>query len=184
MLVDNKFQLNKYLIKQKSLVNTGKYYIQDENGHDILFASSPMFQINWKVTIFDSESKQKHFSVAQGFSLMSTVYLVVDANNAYIGKIKGKPISLGVLWDITDANDVVIGQAREKVGSVAVDNLINSRKFANFDILLDQNVVGEVMSQITIKDTYILDLRNDFDKRLDRRMGIALIIALDAGLNR
>jgi hypothetical protein len=54
----------------------------------------------------------------------------------------------------------------------------------NFEFLIDGRVVGGMDRKFKLRDQYILDLSGDADRKLDRRVAIALAIALDALQNR
>ena len=54
----------------------------------------------------------------------------------------------------------------------------------NFDLLIDGNVIGHMNRKFQLRDRYVLDLTADHDRRLDRRLAIALAIGLDTLQNR
>ncbi|MBA3842436.1 MAG: hypothetical protein H0X39_07415 [Actinobacteria bacterium] len=54
----------------------------------------------------------------------------------------------------------------------------------NFDILAGDAVIGKMDRKFKLRDQYVLDLSGDPDKRLDRRLAIALAIGLDTLQNR
>jgi hypothetical protein len=54
----------------------------------------------------------------------------------------------------------------------------------NFDILVGESVVGRMDRKFKLRDQYVLDLGGDAEKRLDRRLAIALAIGLDTLQNR
>jgi len=54
----------------------------------------------------------------------------------------------------------------------------------NFDLLLDDRVVGYLNRRLQLRDTYVLDLSGDTERLIDRRLGIALAIGLDTLQNR
>ena len=54
----------------------------------------------------------------------------------------------------------------------------------NFDLLLDDRVVGSLNRRLQFRDSYVLDLSGDTERRIDRRLGIALAIGLDTLQNR
>jgi hypothetical protein len=54
----------------------------------------------------------------------------------------------------------------------------------NFDFLIDGAVVGGLSRKFKLRDQYVLDLSGDTDRKIDRRVAIALAIALDALQNR
>jgi uncharacterized protein YxjI len=54
----------------------------------------------------------------------------------------------------------------------------------NFDFLIGDKVVGQMDRKFKLRDQYIVDLSGDMDRKIDRRVAIALAIALDALQNR
>jgi hypothetical protein len=54
----------------------------------------------------------------------------------------------------------------------------------NFDLLVDGHAVGHLNRKFQLRDRYVLDLSGDGDRRVDRRLGIALAIGLDTLQNR
>ena len=54
----------------------------------------------------------------------------------------------------------------------------------NFDLMLDGRLVGHMNRKFMVRDRYVLDLSNDHERKLDRRLAIALAIGLDALQNR
>jgi hypothetical protein len=54
----------------------------------------------------------------------------------------------------------------------------------NFEILLDGEVVGGMDRKFKLRDQYVLDLSGDRERKLDRRLAIALAIGLDTLQNR
>ena len=54
----------------------------------------------------------------------------------------------------------------------------------NFDFLADGTVVGGMDRKFQLRDRYIVDIGGDHDKRVDRRLVIALAIGLDSLQNR
>ena len=54
----------------------------------------------------------------------------------------------------------------------------------NFDIVIDNRVVGSMNRKFQLRDRYVLDLAGDDERRLDRRVAVALAIGLDALQNR
>jgi uncharacterized protein YxjI len=54
----------------------------------------------------------------------------------------------------------------------------------NFEFLVGGQVVGGMDRKFKLRDQYVLDLAGDTDRKIDRRVAIALAIALDALQNR
>jgi hypothetical protein len=54
----------------------------------------------------------------------------------------------------------------------------------NFDFLIDGTKAGEMNRKFQLRDRYVLDLSGDTERKLDRRLAVALAIGLDALQNR
>jgi uncharacterized protein YxjI len=55
----------------------------------------------------------------------------------------------------------------------------------NFEIVIDGEVVGRMNRKFArVRDQYVLDLSGDRDRRIDRRIAVALAVGLDALQNR
>jgi hypothetical protein len=91
-------------------------------------------------------------------------------------------------WRIYDANEQQVALAQEKSMPIAVlRRVIDLVPYGalipivfQFTILMDGREVGELRRPIGLRDRYILKLGGDPDRRIDRRVAVALAIALDA----
>jgi hypothetical protein len=54
----------------------------------------------------------------------------------------------------------------------------------NFDILADGTTIGTMNRKFQLRDRYVLDLSGDAERKLDRRLAVALAIGLDTLQNR
>jgi len=96
-------------------------------------------------------------------------------------------------WQVADGEEQDVAVARERslagaIGRRVVDFVPYVGEFVpipyNFEILRDGDVVGDLQRKFKVRDQYVLDLSGDGDRAIDRRVGIALAIALDALQNR
>jgi uncharacterized protein YxjI len=96
-------------------------------------------------------------------------------------------------WRVLDANERETATAHERSPAMAI--LRRVIDFVpdvgglipipyNFDFLVDGTKVGEMNRKFQLRDRYVLDLSGDTDKRIDRRLAVALAIGLDALQNR
>jgi hypothetical protein len=91
-------------------------------------------------------------------------------------------------WRVLDAQEQVVATAQEKSVPVAVlrrvIDLVPYGEFIpivfQFTILLDDREAGELRRPIGLRDRYVLRLGGDPERRIDRRVAVALAIALDA----
>jgi uncharacterized protein YxjI len=121
-------------------------------------------------------------------------YDVVAADDERIGVLHHLFKSIiRTTWSVQDGNEQEVAVARERsqVGAIArrlidfvpdVGGLIPIPY--NFDILIGDSVVGRVDRKFKLRDQYVLDLSGDPDKRLDRRVAVALAVGLDTLQNR
>jgi len=99
---------------------------------------------------------------------------------------------LRTTWHLGGPTDeeVAIARERSRVGALArrVIDFIPGGELVpiryNFEILVDDAVVGHLDRTWGVRDVYFLDLTGDADKRIDRRVAIALAIGLDTLQNR
>jgi uncharacterized protein YxjI len=122
-------------------------------------------------------------------------YDVVDAHEGNIGLLHhefGKSL-LRTTWNVLDANEEPVAVARERSQVMAI--LRRGIDFVpdvgglipipyTFDILSGDQVIGKIDRKFQLRDRYVLDLSGDPDKKLDRRLAIALAIGLDTLQNR
>jgi uncharacterized protein YxjI len=95
-------------------------------------------------------------------------------------------------WKVTDADggEVAIAQERSLPTAIA-RRLVDFVPYGewlpipyNFDLHMDGRVIGHLNRKFQLRDRYVLDLSGDHDRKLDRRLGIALAIGLDTLQNR
>jgi hypothetical protein len=91
-------------------------------------------------------------------------------------------------WTILDSNEVPIALARERSMPVALlRRVIDAVPYGelvpilyHFTITADGRDLGELRRPIGVRDRYVLRLDGDAERRIDRRVALALAIALDA----
>jgi len=91
-------------------------------------------------------------------------------------------------WKVLDAHERQVALTQEKSVPVAVlRRLIDFVPYGEFvplvfqfTIQMDGREIGELRRPIGVRDRYTLTLRGDPERRLDRRVAIALAVALDA----
>jgi uncharacterized protein YxjI len=122
-------------------------------------------------------------------------YDVTDAGGERIGvleKVFGKSL-LRSTWRVLDAAEAEVAVAQERSVPMAIlrraiDFVPDVGGFIpipyNFDILVGGQVVGRMDRKFQLRDRYVLDLSGDAEKKLDRRLAIALAIGLDTLQNR
>jgi hypothetical protein len=95
-------------------------------------------------------------------------------------------------WRVLDSQEQQVAVAQERSVPMAIARrLVDFVPYGewvpipyNFDLLVDDRAVGHLNRKFQLRDRYVLDLSGDTDRRLDRRLAIALAIGLDTLQNR
>lgn len=104
-----------------------------------------------------------------------------------LGKVFGKSL-LRSTWSIMDANEQEIAIAKERSQFWAiVRRVIDAVPYGDFipivfhfTIDAGNRHLGDLTRRLGVRDRYDLDLSGDTERTIDRRLAIALAIALDA----
>jgi uncharacterized protein YxjI len=90
-----------------------------------------------------------------------------------------------------DEEEVAIARERSQVGAIlrrVIDFVPDYGGLIpipyNFDLLIGGEVAGRIDRKFKLRDQYVLDLSGDSERKLDRRLAIALAIGLDTLQNR
>ena len=122
-------------------------------------------------------------------------YDVNDAQDGHIGilsHIFGKSLVRST-WRLATPDEEEIAIAHERSQTVGI--LRRAIDFVpdigglipipyNFDILVGGEVIGHLNRKFNLRDQYVLDLTGDPERKLDRRLAIALAVGLDTLQNR
>jgi uncharacterized protein YxjI len=122
-------------------------------------------------------------------------YDVHDANGQPIGVLEHqfRKSLLRTHWRVLTPADEELAVAQEKNAFVAVARrVVDFLPYGewvpipyDFHIHAGEREVGHFTRKfLSLRDTYTLDLSGDQEKRIDRRLGVALAVALDALQNR
>jgi uncharacterized protein YxjI len=167
-------------------------------GPPIAFVRQKKLAVKEHIRFFadDSESQELfHIQAQTWLDTGGSRYDVVDAQDGKIGVLHhvfGKSL-LRSTWSVANAagEEVAVARERSQVGAIlrrVVDFVPDYGGLIpipyNFEILAGDRVIGGMDRKFQLRDRYVLDLSGDTDKRIDRRLAIALAIALDALQNR
>jgi hypothetical protein len=96
-------------------------------------------------------------------------------------------------WHVggSDEQELAVARERSVPGAIA-RRLIDFVPYVggyipipyNFEILAEGQVIGGMDRKFKVRDEYVLDLSDDREKRLDRRLAVALAVGLDTLQNR
>lgn len=181
---DSKFDRDKFLVHQKMLSIGAKYYVYDEDQEPLFFVQRPALRLKAHIEIFDDDTKNvrrlmlrqdRILAINQHFTLLTPEDQVLCTYER-----RGLLSLVRRTWVIRNSVGQEIAQAREDSWAKAVFRRLFGWMRTDFEILLADNThVGAFHRKFTIGDKYALDLTNDPDRRLDRRIAVGLAILLD-----
>ena len=139
----------------------------------------------------DEDERQELFRIrARSMLDVRGRYDVTTPDGERIGvleKVFGRSL-LSSTWRILDRFEREVGLAQERSQAVAVVrrvvDLVPYGELVpipyHFTLLRDGRELGELTRERALRDRYTLDLVGDPDRTIDRRVAIALAVALDA----
>ena len=158
----------------------------------LAFVRQKKLAIKEDIRFFADDSEQQELFRIKARSIMEfrTRYDVTTPEGERVGvleKVFGKSI-LRSTWRIHDANEQEVAFAQEKSMPVAIlRRVIDVVPYGDFipivfqfTIFMDGKEVGEMRRPIGVRDRYTLKLHGDPNRRIDRRVVVALGVALDA----
>jgi uncharacterized protein YxjI len=161
-------------------------------GEPLAFVRQKKLAIKEDIRFFADESEQEELFRLKARQVIEIRgrYDVLTPDGARVGtleKVFGTSL-LRSTWRILDANEAEVATAREKSFPMALlrrgIDLVPYGEFVpvlfQFEILMDGHVVGEMRRPVGFRDRYTLKLPGDPDRQIDRRVAVALAIALDA----
>jgi uncharacterized protein YxjI len=166
-------------------------------GPPIAYVRQKKLKIKEDIRFYADEAETQELFAIKARSWLDTGgsrYDVTAADGASIGILHHTFKSiLRTTWLILDPMEQEIAVARERSPVTAI--LRRAIDFVpdfgglipipyNFDIVNGDAVIGRMDRKFKLRDQYVLDLSGDTERRLDRRLAIALAIGLDTLQNR
>jgi uncharacterized protein YxjI len=166
-------------------------------GGPVAFVRQKKMAIKEDIRFFADESETEELFRLKARSVLDTGgsrYDVTDAQGNAIGVLHHvfRKSLFRSTWEVTEAGGAGVVTAHERSLPMAIARrLIDFVPYGewipvpyNFDLLLDGRVIGSLNRKFQLRDRYVLDLTADHERKLDRRLAIALAIGLDALQNR
>ena len=161
-------------------------------GEQLAFVRQKRLAIKEDIRFFADESEQEELFRLKARAVMEIGgrYDVVTPDGSRLGVLEKRfrESLLRSTWGIRDANEQEIAVARERSMPIAL--LRRAIDFVpygelvpilfQFLILVEGREVGELRRPIGVRDRYVLKLGGDVERRINRRVAVALAVALDA----
>ena len=200
---DERFDYDRYLIDQLVRPIVNLYRVtplaagESPAGGPIAYVRQKRMAIKEDIRFFAEEQETEELFRIKArsiFDIGGARYNVTEPGGAPIGVLEhqfGKSL-LRSTWKVTDADGGEVVTAQERSFPMAIARrLVDFIPYGewlpipyNFDLLMDGRVIGHMNRKFQLRDRYVLDLSGDHERKLDRRLGIALAIGLDTLQNR
>ena len=182
----DRFEINQLI---RPIVNL---YRITAGGQPVAFVRQQRLKIKEDIRFFTDEAETEELFRIKAravleFSGRYDVTTPAGERIGVLGKVFGKSL-LRSTWSVLDANEQELAVAKERsllwaLVRRAVD-VIPYGEFVpilfHFTIDDGERHVGDFTRRIGVRDTYELDLTGDPERKVDRRLALALAIALDA----
>jgi uncharacterized protein YxjI len=198
----DKLDRDVFLVNQKHLaLGKSKYHVYSESGEELFYVERPVLRLFGRradISFYHREGdaepvltlKQDH-----AYEFRRREYTLVDEGGEAIARLRRDNIKalFRRAWNIEDPSGAVIARALEDSAFMSiVRRVVDWIPFVallglviktDFHILLSreqgETKVGSFDRKIGIGDKYVLNLREDAERRFDRRIAVALGILLD-----
>jgi uncharacterized protein YxjI len=188
MMVSSRFAYPTYLLRRKVFkLFGGAFHIFNPQGELVFFANMKAFKLKEDIRLYTGEDMQQEVLLIKARQILdiSAVYDVMDASTSQkVGALKRKGLKsvLRDEWVFMDESDREIGLIQEDSTVMAL-----VRRFLTNLIPQSYHATINGMPVATMKQNFnpfvlkiTLDFSKDFNRVLDRRLGIAAAILLCA----
>ncbi|MEF8834975.1 MAG: hypothetical protein V5A76_02355 [Candidatus Thermoplasmatota archaeon] len=187
MKSDPSFKDDEYIIEKKFLSMGNKYYIKDSERKLVGFCKEKSLKIKGDLRIFDDKDRTKElFRIKQRNLLDFTgSFEVIDKNTeqtiGYLNRNWTKSVVLGE-WKILDRDKKSIGKAVEDSLIKEAIRFKGLKKLPyRYKLYHNGEKMGVCKQRLTIlKNVYKLQVKDEMETGIDRRLLISLTLLLDA----
>ena len=203
--ISPKFDRDKFFVNQRRFSLKERYYVYDEQGTELFYVERPFGLFRRRnITLFADDSKREpllHVNQDHYWEIFHRNYTVVDADGEVIAKLSRNNFTSLFRrgWHIMEPGGATMARARENslllsalrriVDFIPYADLVGGIFRTNFDFLVQDGAgndrkLGSFNRRFTIGDKYVLDLSEDRERRLDRKVALAVGILLDTAEKR
>lgn len=186
------FVSDRYLVRRKIMkLVGGAFHVWDAGGALVAFSEQKAFKLKEDVRIYADESKSRELMSIRARTVIdfSAVYDVYDsATGQAIGSLgrRGMNSILRDEWAVSDAagNQVAV-LIEDSMGLALIRRFLSNLVPQKYDVFMPDATVGQKVASLDQDfNPFVYKLNVDFSfdpqRRLDRRMGIAMAILLAA----
>jgi hypothetical protein len=179
------FRLDQLIRPVANLYKVSALAPGDEAGTPVAFVRQKKLAIREDLRFFADESESEELFRVKARQVVDVGgrYDVTTPAGERIGVLQRRfaQTLLRTTWTVLDADEGPIAEVSESSMARAVlRRVVDVPLLYHFSILVDGKQVGEVKRVLTLRDRYVMTLGGDFDRRIDRRLAVALLVVLDA----
>lgn len=179
------FRLDQLIRPVANLYKVSALAPGDEAGAPVAFVRQKKLAIREDLRFFADESESDELFRVKARQVVDVGgrYDVTTAAGERIGVLQRRfaQTLLRTTWTILDSDEGQLAEVTESSMARAVlRRVVDIPILYHFSILVDGKQVGEVKRVLTLRDRYVMTLGGDFDRRIDRRLAVALLVVLDA----
>jgi len=179
------FFSDRYLIEQLIRPIANLYRVSAD-GRPVAFVRQKKLAIKEDLRFFEDEQETQELFRIKARSVFEVrgTYDVTDAQGQPLGALQKDFVSslARSTWRVLDPGGGIVAVAREQNLVVAILRRVSDLPLPfHFDIESpDGRALGQLRRAFSLRDRYDLDLTSDVERRLDRRLAVALAVGLDA----
>jgi len=179
------FRLDQLIRPVANLYKVSALAPGDEVGAPVAFVRQKKLAIREDLRFFADESESEELFRVKARQVVDVGgrYDVTTPAGERIGVLQRRfaQTLLRTTWTVLDADEGSVAEVTESSTARAVlRRVVDVPLFYHFSILVDGRQVGEVKRVLTLRDRYVMTLGGDIDRRIDRRLAVALLVVLDA----
>jgi len=188
-MLAERFNYPTYLVRKKVFkLFGGAFHITDPSGAVVFYSEQKAFKLREDIRLYTGEDKQTEALVIKARQIIdfSAAYDVVDrTTNEKVGALKRKGFKSTFLKD----EWIFMNQVDQEIGTIQEDNLFLALVRRFLVNLIPQGYHGDIGGRevCTFKQNFnpfvtkiTVDFSQDFNRLLDRRLGIAAAVLLCA----
>jgi hypothetical protein len=179
------FRLDQLIRPVANLYKVSALAPGNEAGAPVAFVRQKKLAIREDLRFFADESESEELFRVKARQVVDVGgrYDVTTPAGERIGVLQRRfaQTLLRTTWAILDADEGALAEVTESSMARAVlRRVVDVPLLYHFSIVVDGRQVGEVRRVFTLRDRYVMTLGGDIDRRIDRRMAVALLVVLDA----
>jgi hypothetical protein len=157
----------------------------DEAGAPVAFVRQKKLAIREDLRFFADESESVELFRVKARQVVDVGgrYDVTTPAGERIGVLQRRLAQtlLRTTWAILDTDEGALAEVTESSAARGIlRRVLDIPILYHFTILVEGRQVGEVRRVLTLRDRYVMTLGGDVDRRIDRRLAVALLVVLDA----